>query len=151
MKLYYYRFWKKAFDFSGRSQRSEFWIAFIINHLLGWGLLFSPILKIVFGIIIIIPSISLSVRRLHDTGKSGKLLLFPFIMAIIALLFFLLNKDTNNIVFGLLGSFFGILEIISGIWLFVLIGFIDSDKKENKYGKNPKKEDIKDLYNKKIK
>ena len=81
--------WKRAFDFSGRSRRREFWIPLIINILIYCIMLcllsateaFSTrssssgdiIFKIfwVYYLLYIIPLLSLIIRRLHDMGKSG--------------------------------------------------------------------------------
>jgi len=75
LKLYF----KRAFDFQGRSTRAEFWwarLALVIGYFgavalisaLGTVAVYAMIVTL---IIIIIPDISLSVRRLHDADKSG--------------------------------------------------------------------------------
>ncbi len=80
----YIMFWKRAFDFSGRSRRREFWIPWAIHAFGGtliWLLsliLFSDILFITMCIVSlagIVPGIAISVRRLHDLGYSGAWLL----------------------------------------------------------------------------
>jgi len=82
--------------FSGRARRSEFW----------WFALFALILYIVVGIIdlaigssvlllivalaLLLPSLAVTVRRLHDTGRSGWWILIslvPFVGGIILLVF----------------------------------------------------------------
>jgi len=83
---HYTNAWKKSFDFSGRALRAEFWAFSLINYaimllLISLGLLLSegnlsysmaPVVPyIIFLIIIIIPTISVTVRRLHDIDKSG--------------------------------------------------------------------------------
>ena len=85
----YIAMWKNAFVFEGRERRSAFWMPYLVNVILGvilCILMIIPILNIIFAIItilyslaIIIPSISLGVRRLHDTGKSGLFMLFGLI------------------------------------------------------------------------
>ncbi|HEU5271777.1 MAG TPA: DUF805 domain-containing protein [Jatrophihabitans sp.] len=86
----------KYATFSGRARRSEFW----------WFTLFAAILYIVVGIIdavaknavlgaivalaLILPSLAVTVRRLHDTGRSGWWILIgliPFVGAIVLLVF----------------------------------------------------------------
>ena len=84
------------FQFSGRSRRKEFWMftlfnipflftAILLDKLLGTTIpnleLELPIgfLSISYSIFIFIPSISVSVRRLHDIGKSGWYYLISFI------------------------------------------------------------------------
>ena len=90
---------KRYAEFSGRSRRSEYWYfllfvilisiaAAIVDGILASVIGFGGLLSIVFGLGIIIPSLAVSVRRLHDTGRSGWWLLLnlvPFIGFIIVL------------------------------------------------------------------
>jgi uncharacterized membrane protein YhaH (DUF805 family) len=80
MKAYLHGY-RRAFDFSGRSTRSEFWLfvlfgtlAVIVASLVDV-LVFretqSTWLATVLSLVQIVPSISVGVRRLHDTGRSG--------------------------------------------------------------------------------
>ena len=101
MKLYFTR----AFDFQGRSTRAEFWWArlmFLIGYValsllaVSLGELAVFVFLIAF-IIIIIPDISLSIRRLHDTDKTGwwyLLALVPF--GGLILLFFFCAAGTSG-------------------------------------------------------
>lgn len=75
-------------DFSGRARRSEFWyffllviVASIVVGILGaiLGDTIGGILAFVFALAIIVPSLSVSIRRLHDVGKSGWWYLISFI------------------------------------------------------------------------
>lgn len=66
-------------NFSGRSSRSEYWWFSLFGFIVGWaiGLIFSrsqSTMEIVSGavtLILLLPGLGLSVRRLHDIGKSG--------------------------------------------------------------------------------
>ena len=99
----YKKFWRRYFDFKGRSRRSDYWWVFLINiiiylvlatiFLLSSGLSvalnadvdnFSAltwialILLIVWGLTSIIPLSALAMRRIRDTGLSPFLwLVFP--------------------------------------------------------------------------
>ena len=88
----------KYAEFNGRARRSEYWyfvlfnvlistFIFLISFVIGlWG-----ILSLLYSIAIFIPVIAVSVRRLHDTGRSGWNLLLafiPLIGAVILLVFF---------------------------------------------------------------
>ena len=58
--------------FSGRARRSEYWYFFLLNmlvSLIGGALL--PPLAGIYALAVIIPTIAVGVRRLHDIGKSG--------------------------------------------------------------------------------
>ena len=68
-------FWTKYATFEGRARRAEFWwsylMVFIINCLLFW--------TFIIPLACVIPMIAVSVRRLHDIGKSGWYYLVSFI------------------------------------------------------------------------
>lgn len=96
-------------DFSGRSRRREFWFYVLFYILLGIGATFldniigfsdlgddlGPLYSI-FALIMLIPSLAVAVRRLHDINKSGWLLLVIFIPVIgfIWLLIYFLRNGT---------------------------------------------------------
>ena len=99
---------KKYAVFSGRASRREFWtfqlVAFLISIVLAiLSTLVSAVtlLGLVFSLALIVPSIAVSVRRLHDYGYSGWLVLIAFIPLIgIVVLIFLWAQpgkpDTNK-------------------------------------------------------
>lgn len=72
-------FFKNWKDFSGRSTRSEFWYAYIIQMLIGTiagnlgmgNLIVTLAITGIISLILFIPFLAVSVRRLHDIGKSG--------------------------------------------------------------------------------
>ena len=87
----YIQFYKRAFDFSGRSSRKDFWVAFLIPILIATilsvfdnaygfteGDRLGP-LEAVYLLISFIPIISLAVRRLHDMNKRAGLLFVTII------------------------------------------------------------------------
>ncbi len=64
-------------DFSGRSTRTEFWMYMLVYFILAIVVsLFEKMIGTIFLTIIVsfflmIPSLAISTRRLHDTGRSG--------------------------------------------------------------------------------
>jgi uncharacterized membrane protein YhaH (DUF805 family) len=75
--------------FTGRSSRKEFWMFFlgciiagvilgILTAITGIGRLIG-IASSILGLVIFIPSIAVGVRRLHDTNKTGWLMLLCLI------------------------------------------------------------------------
>jgi uncharacterized membrane protein YhaH (DUF805 family) len=80
--------------FSGRAQRSEFWywilfvailqiVVFLLGGLLGRN--DNPLVGLVFNLIaavLILATLAVGCRRLHDTGKTGWLQLLLFIPCI---------------------------------------------------------------------
>lgn len=74
----YKNMWTHYVDFKGRTRRSEYWYVVLANMIITLilALLTSVIpavkvLMVIYGLAILIPSFSLAVRRLHDTGRSG--------------------------------------------------------------------------------
>lgn len=83
---------KNAFDFNGRARRKEYWMFFLFNFIFSivaasldnmFGLTKegSPIglLSSLYSLVVLIPGLSLAIRRLHDVNKSGWFLLVAFI------------------------------------------------------------------------
>jgi uncharacterized membrane protein YhaH (DUF805 family) len=107
---------KKYVDFSGRAQRAEYWffslfyVLFFIALTIVDGIvgLFSAeigmgLLGGLFILAMIIPSIAVSIRRLHDTSRSGWWILIslvPLIGAIILLVFYCLDSTPGTNAYG---------------------------------------------------
>ncbi|OZS78468.1 hypothetical protein CF394_06845 [Tetzosporium hominis] len=106
---------KNTFNFNGRARRKEYWMfalmTFVISFVLTMidifaGLEFAPevgILSTIFGLIILIPSLAVTVRRLHDTGRSGAWILIgliPLIGWIVMLVFMVLDSQPETNRFG---------------------------------------------------
>ena len=68
----------KYADFSGRARRSEFWFFTLFCFIISVLLTFIG-LSWIFAIATIIPSLSITWRRMHDIGKSGAYSLLAFI------------------------------------------------------------------------
>lgn len=91
-------------NFSGRARRSEFWYFVLVNLLISIGLAIIDaalgleigagsvgVLGTLYSLVVIIPSIAVAVRRLHDTDRSGWWLLIsllPIIGAIVLIVFY---------------------------------------------------------------
>lgn len=73
----------KYASFSGRAARSEYWwfvlFTLIASTVLGF---ISEIVSAIFSLAVLLPSIAVGVRRLHDVDKSGWFLLLWFIPVI---------------------------------------------------------------------
>lgn len=96
---------KKYADFSGRARRKEYWMYILIyfvlciivsalDAFLGMGFL-----SLIFSIALLIPSLSIATRRLHDTGRSGwwqLIALLPLIGFIVLLVFLLQDSREEN-------------------------------------------------------
>lgn len=108
----------KYAKFEGRATRSEYWFFALFNFLIYVGLIilgtliasinsgypdssyFVVILMFVWALVILLPTISVSVRRLHDAGYSGWLYLLgliPYLGGIVLFVFALLiSERTDN-------------------------------------------------------
>jgi uncharacterized membrane protein YhaH (DUF805 family) len=79
---------KKYGQVKGRAHRKEFWTFTLINLAIYAVLLilyymleleWMATATLIFGLLILVPSIAVTVRRLHDTGRSGAWYLVNFI------------------------------------------------------------------------
>lgn len=103
----------KYVTFSGRAPRSEFWwfILFILvtNTVLSFldGMLFGTaadgqpvsMLSAIFSLAVLLPSIAVGVRRLHDLDRTGwwyLLVLIPVLGGLILIFFFYIHKGTDG-------------------------------------------------------
>jgi uncharacterized membrane protein YhaH (DUF805 family) len=107
---------RKYAVFSGRARRSEYWWFVLIYLLISLGLMLldgilgsshrfgdAGLLGGLFGLAMLLPSIAVSVRRLHDTDRSGWWLLIAFIPllgAIVLLVFCALDSQPGENRFG---------------------------------------------------
>ena len=91
---------KKYAVFNGRARRKEYWMFvlfnFIIDSVLGLleRLVGGPgIVALLYSLAVLIPGIAVSVRRLHDTNRSGWWLFIVFVPIIgwIVLLVFMVQ------------------------------------------------------------
>jgi len=140
-------------DFDGRARRSEFWwfmlsgiIAITVEFALLGIVMEMAALGCIVAELIMLGCLSVTVRRLHDTGKNGIWAFLSFTLQIIALIIMLFktnggsisNTDTIN---ELMASnfFIGVcgLNLIIDIVIMIFC-LIDSKKEENDYGESNK-------------
>ena len=125
----------KYANFKGRASRSEFWF-FYLFLVIGYAISISTIfisIKLSIGIMsifvlaMIIPSLAVTVRRLHDINKSGWFILLP-------LPFDIMQRVLEESSAGLSLVF---LVISLGLYIYLLVLYCtDGDKKNNRFGKN---------------
>jgi uncharacterized membrane protein YhaH (DUF805 family) len=85
---WYLKVWTQYADFKGRARRKEYWmfvlfniifgiIANVVDYALGFGVEAGSIgiVSGIYTLAVLIPGIAVAVRRLHDVGKSGWMLL----------------------------------------------------------------------------
>ena len=96
---------KNYAEFNARARRSEYWyfllfnliVAFVLSFadsavrkILGFGL-FYPI----YALAVLVPSIAVSIRRLHDTDRSGWWLLLAFVPLVGLVLIWFMAEEGN--------------------------------------------------------
>ncbi|NBB77904.1 MAG: DUF805 domain-containing protein [Verrucomicrobia bacterium] len=113
---WYLQAFKSYAVFSGRSRRKEYWYFFLFNFIISFVLGFIDgivgtfsqeagigLLGGIYSLAVLIPGIAVSVRRLHDTERSGWWLLIalvPIIGAIVLLVFMVQDSQAGANKFG---------------------------------------------------
>ncbi|PIE49069.1 MAG: hypothetical protein CSA39_04460 [Flavobacteriales bacterium] len=107
---WYLKVLKQYADFNGRARRKEYWmfglfnmifaiVAMILDNILGIaieGVGYGPLYGL-YILAVLIPGLAVSVRRLHDIGKSGWMILIALIPLIGAIwLLVLMVTDSNS-------------------------------------------------------
>jgi uncharacterized membrane protein YhaH (DUF805 family) len=107
---------KKYAEFNGRARRKEYWFFILFN------LIISCVLSVVdvflgtysaaaglgiltglYGLAVLLPGIGVTIRRLHDTGRSGwwiLIALVPLVGWIVLLVFMLLDSQPATNAYG---------------------------------------------------
>ncbi|MCH1533586.1 MAG: DUF805 domain-containing protein, partial [Schleiferiaceae bacterium] len=111
---YYLKVLRQYVDFKGRARRAEYWNFVLISFLISIALSLidvfafginpmageSGLLSNLYSLAIILPSLGVTVRRLHDVGKSGWFILIALIPIIgliwLLILFFTDSKPDEN-------------------------------------------------------
>lgn len=100
---WYWKVLQNYVGFSGRARRKEYWMFLLIHLVIVFALAFVEtmvglggedgygLISGLYVLAVILPSVAVGFRRLHDTGKSGWWCLISFIPLIgaLILLFFL--------------------------------------------------------------
>jgi len=95
---WYLGVWKKYAVFSGRARRKEYWMFVLFNLIATFLLAFADVmlgladesgngvLGGIYGLAILVPSIAVAVRRMHDSNHSGWWILVPIVSLVLALM-----------------------------------------------------------------
>lgn len=162
---------KKFAQFSGRSRRKEYWmwvlfivivstVLRIVESMLGLspadisgvqnygvGVGGNGPLSGLFGLIVFIPGLAVTARRLHDIDRSALWMLVPLGALVVGI-----GMVVGSVMTGSAGASFGSAFAAFGIYLLtviVLIVFLcfDGTKGENRFGPDPKAEqNIADVF-----
>ncbi len=107
---WYLQVLKKYAVFSGRARRKEYWYFFLFNMIISFvlGLIgnwvgIHTVLSGLYSLAVLLPSLGVSIRRLHDTGRNGWWLLIgliPLIGAIILLIYMVSDSQEGTNQYG---------------------------------------------------
>ena len=106
---WYIKVLKQYADFNGRAHRTEFWMFILFSFLVSLALtiidvvLGLGILAFIYWLAVLVPSIAVTARRLHDTGKSGwwQLVgLVPLVGFIILIVLLVIDSEAGANKFG---------------------------------------------------
>jgi uncharacterized membrane protein YhaH (DUF805 family) len=91
-------------DFHGRAGRPEFWhyILLYLAMAVVLGILGARVLADLIALALFLPTLGVAVRRLHDIGRSGWLVLLPMIPAFLMAFFFFLFFPLALLLFGIM-------------------------------------------------
>ena len=152
---------KRALDFNGRSRRSAYWWFALFTVLGGtafeildsyidvprledWSVFF-----ILFCAVVVLPDLSLGMRRLHDTGRKGWLYVVWIVVSYGSIFLpepdfgiYVLDSEPSNIwdliSYGLIYNLITVV-VMFGLMLIMIVLFTrDSQTGVNAYGPNPK-------------
>jgi uncharacterized membrane protein YhaH (DUF805 family) len=148
---------EKYADFGGRAPRAEFWwyclalivayiVLSIVESIVGLkGMVFGVYgpLTALLWLATLIPSIAVGVRRLHDTDRTGWLVLVPIVPWVLAVVF-----GGAAMLGGAAGSGAGMMAGAGIAFIFMMVAFVaevvlvvfwvlPSTPGDNRYGPNP--------------
>lgn len=137
-------------NFRGRASRAEYWwwvlFAFVVAFVAGvldfaifYGWEMGPF-SLITGIALFLPGLSVTVRRLHDTNRSGWWILLPLGGGILVLIGFIAALATNPFdPFGGAGLALVGLPVLVALatWILIIVWTIlPSNPGNNPYGPN---------------
>ena len=106
---------RKYAVFSGRARRQEYWMFVLVNLIIGIVLGFVDrmlglkmggsfgLLGALYSLAVLIPSLAVGVRRLHDTGRSGwwvLIAIIPFLGWLVLLFFAVQDSEPRDNQYG---------------------------------------------------
>lgn len=137
--------YSKYATFSGRASRAEYWYFFLFTIIAGAALsAIDTALASAFSIANFVPNLAVAVRRLHDTNRSGKLIIALILIEVILFLVIVVSFIAG--VSGAIGGNSGVatgggVGVLVGLALFVVLAIYwiylmakRGDSGPNRYG-----------------
>jgi uncharacterized membrane protein YhaH (DUF805 family) len=92
---------KKYMVFEGRATRTEYWMFFLFNIIVSivlnviGSIIHLHVLGFIYALAVLLPSVGVGIRRLHDTDRSGWWLLIGLVPLVgLVLIYFLVLDST---------------------------------------------------------
>ena len=145
-------------DFKGRSRRSEFWymmlVVMVINFVLSVFVSFNQWMSAIVNIAVMFLGLSVTARRLQDTGKSAVFVYVSYGLGIAVTIYssvsdyasLMLQATSKDDFIGFYAKHmdvFGTMASLSGLWtisslIVIVFCMLDGTPGANKYGESPK-------------
>jgi uncharacterized membrane protein YhaH (DUF805 family) len=166
---------KRYAEFSGRSRRMEYWMfqlfmflvymaMVVLMIVLGGGAIMSGgdptalaaaggaalivgLLYLLFALAMFIPALAVSVRRLHDTDRSGWWILAPlsgYVIMFIGAAMAAASPDNPGI--GGVLAMVGMVAVIGLAIMLLVFMFLEGTRGPNRYGADPKGEALDQVF-----
>ena len=96
---YYADMWRNFANFSGRTNIPGYWWASLVNFVVSTVLGYIPYVAPLYALAVLIPCLSINVRRLNDAGKHWAWMFINLIPLVGQILFIIMlcmpSKDSN--------------------------------------------------------
>jgi len=134
------------FNFSGRINRAKYWIAMLVysaiyivltvaGYATGNGAIYQAV-NGMLNIVILISSLAVGVKRLHDRNKSGwYLVLFYIVPGILLVAGIAVGTTMEDSI--MIAGVLGLIAFAIGVWAFVEMGCLRGTISPNRYGSDP--------------
>ena len=105
---YFFDAFRKYAEFAGRTTRKEYWMFILFYTVIYLVLLIVDntlgvfFFTAIFSIVSLVPSISITARRLHDTGRSGwwQLITLVPLLGLIILVVLVSQRSSEDNIYG---------------------------------------------------
>jgi|TARA_B110000971_G_scaffold212637_1_gene242354 uncharacterized membrane protein YhaH (DUF805 family) len=95
---------KSYSDFASRTGRNDYWMFMLFYVVLSVGtgvvdsILGIVLVNLIYSLVMLVPLVAATTRRLHDTGRSGlwQLLVFVPVLGLLALIWFLAQESDGE-------------------------------------------------------
>lgn len=118
------RFFNGFVQFKGRSSIREYWFAILFLFITNIVSALIPFIGWIWGLVVILPSIAVAIRRLHDSNRSGWWYLAGQGCSMLGVIFMLIG-GVGSIISAASGSYsYGSSYALGGMMVWLVFGFL---------------------------